>query len=315
VLDRLAWLRPSVLGPEVSRRLVAAAGHVAPAHTVSRVAGLIRLPNLISQVAGTAETVGALLVVVATIEYLSGSRRSPYLSRVFAQDVAWAFFNGPIFGIFIWAAIAGALGRRLDVLQIDLLARLPAGAHLLIYWLLGDFIHYWLHRLEHSWAPLWAFHSVHHSQTEMTFVSTHRFHPVEQLVMNLSMVVPLLVIGIPPSSWIGVTITLWIFDAVQHSALDWTYGRGYALFVSPRFHALHHSIEPRHSNGNYSKILSAWDYLFGTAIRDERPERLGVAGIPPPRTFMAQMLAPFRLLAARAAGDRPSRQTAGVVGK
>jgi sterol desaturase/sphingolipid hydroxylase (fatty acid hydroxylase superfamily) len=116
-------------------------------------------------------------------------------------------------------------------------------------------------------------------------------------MQNLIMVVPLLVMGVPTFSWLPLIVFRSMLEGLQHSAIDWDYGRCYTLFVSPRFHALHHSRDPGQYNGNYSKILSVWDFAFGTAVRAERrPEVLGVAGMPVPRTIGAQMLAPFRQL-------------------
>ena len=44
----------------------------------------------------------------------------------------------------------------------------------------GDFIGYWRHRLEHSqW--LWPSHAIHHSDTEMTWLTLLRFHPINRL--------------------------------------------------------------------------------------------------------------------------------------
>jgi sterol desaturase/sphingolipid hydroxylase (fatty acid hydroxylase superfamily) len=134
----------------------------------------------------------------------------------------------------------------------------------------------------------------------MTFVSTYRMHPLEALLNNLVMVVPLLVLGVPTQHWVAVSAVLLAFDALQHSALDWTYGRAYPIVVSPRFHALHHSTQPQQYNGNYSKILSIWDYMFGTAVwSDRRPERIGVDGMPLPQSLFAQLMAPFQLMGKR----------------
>ncbi len=237
-----------------------------------------------------------LFLIFFVLEHLGRSDQSRYRSRVFRQDVAYAvFYHGGFYTILIWAGIANALEPRLAFLKVDAFAALPAPAHVALYWLLGDFIHYWVHRLEHRWAPLWAIHSVHHTQEEMTFASTFRMHPLEQLLNNLVMVVPLLIIGVPTQSWFLLVVAIQVFDGAQHSALNWTYGRAYFIFVSPRFHALHHSRDPRHYNGNYAKILSLWDFLFGTGIVAERPSQLGVDGLPVPRTLLAQLAAPFRI--------------------
>ena len=300
MIDILRHLRPSLLGAQLSEQLTRLFSLVLPPDSVQHVVQAVRLKELLAGSINTCVFVSALLALFWSLEYFTGTQRSIYRSKVFIQDVVYAlFYHGGFFTILIWAGVANALDSGLGILKIGVLAAWPAPVHWALYWIMGDFIHYWVHRLEHAWAPLWAIHSVHHSQEEMTFISTYRFHPLEQLLQNLVMVVPLLIIGVPTVSWLPLTVGLTLFDAAQHSALDWTYGRGYRVLVSPRFHALHHSTDPRQYNGNYSKILSVWDYLFGTAIQDARPVRIGVDGLPVPRTIGAQLLAPFRMLSGR----------------
>ena len=92
------------------------------------------------------------------------------------------------------------------------------------------------------------------------------------------------------------------FELVQHAELPWRYGRLYPVLVSPVFHSLHHSPERARHDSNYGKILSLWDFLFGTAIRDlPRPERTGVEGLKVPETVMGQLLAPLSVLRDRGA--------------
>jgi len=300
--DLLDPIRPSHLGAELSEWLVLLFGLALPSGSAAAFAETVHLPELIAGVIRAGYLISLLFTIFFGLEHFSKSDQSRYRSRVFRQDVTWAvFYHGGFYTILIWAGIANALEPRLDFLKIEVLAGLPVLAHVGLYWLLGDFIHYWVHRLEHAWEPLWAIHSVHHVQEEMTFVSTFRMHPLEQLLNNLVMVVPLLVIGVPTQSWFLLVIALQIFDGAQHSALNWTYGRAYYVLVSPRFHALHHSTDPQQYNGNYGKIFSLWDFLFGTGIVAERPVRIGVDGLPVPRTLWAQLMSPFRILFGRKA--------------
>ena len=67
--------------------------------------------------------------------------------------------------------------------------------------------------------------------------------------------------------------------------------------MSPRFHAYHHSVEPRQANANYGFLFSCWDYLFGTAVSEERPPaRYGVEGIDMGERLTSHLLNPFRLV-------------------
>ena len=264
-----------------------------------RVAQAIGVDELAHATVATLAWLLALLAVVFLFESLFGPRRSPYTSRTFVQDVLYAlFYQGGFYNALIWTGLVNTLNAQLSFLKVEVLAQLPPLVHLLLYWVAVDFITYWWHRSLHTFKPLWAFHSVHHSQEEMSFITAYRAHPMEQLCQNLIMVVPLLVLGVPTTRWIPLYVAMNLLEGLQHTALTWGYGKAYFLFVSPRFHAVHHSADPRHFNSNYSKILSVWDFLFGTGVyADSVPERLGVDGLPVPRTLGQQFLAPFRILA------------------
>ena len=85
-------------------------------------------------------------------------------------------------------------------------------------------------------------------------------------------------------------------EGLQHSDIRWGYGPLCRFFVSPVFHALHHSTRPDQYTGNYGKILSVWDYAIGTAVEGERPATYGVEGLDVPETLRGQLLAPLQVL-------------------
>jgi sterol desaturase/sphingolipid hydroxylase (fatty acid hydroxylase superfamily) len=81
--------------------------------------------------------------------------------------------------------------------------------------------------------------------------------------------------------------------AIEHSEIPWRFGPLYRLMVSPTFHAFHHSINPEHHNRNFGRMLSVWDYLFGTAVCEQkRPEVYGLEDWKMP-TLMSQLCSPF----------------------
>jgi sterol desaturase/sphingolipid hydroxylase (fatty acid hydroxylase superfamily) len=292
-----AFLGLSELSRELAEGVKAVLRLGVSAATVDDLASRIRLDSLAHATVNTAVLIGGLLAVFFVLERLTTTRPTVYASRIFVQDVLYAFFyQGGLYTILIWSAIANALESRLAFARVEVLVGLPGPLHWILYVVVVDFITYWWHRMLHTWTPMWAFHSVHHAQEDMSFISSYRMHPVEQFGQSLIMVVPLLIIGVPTWRWLPLYVTMLMFEAAQHSALDLTFGRAYALVVSPRFHALHHARDASVYNGNYAKVFSVWDFLFGTAIRAERPDRFGVEGLPAPRTIWAQLLAPIRIL-------------------
>jgi sterol desaturase/sphingolipid hydroxylase (fatty acid hydroxylase superfamily) len=182
-------------------------------------------------------------------------------------------------------------------MKVDLLAQLPPAAGFFLYWIIADFLGYWIHRLQHHNRVLWAFHAVHHAPEQMSFLTSFRLHPIEQLVTNVIMIGPLLVLGIPTVNWLPLVLLQNAFEFAQHSELRWSYGPWYKVMVSPTFHAFHHSTDRAHYDKNFGKILSVWDFLFGTAVQGDRPSRFGIEGTVIPERLSSQLVAPFRIVA------------------
>jgi sterol desaturase/sphingolipid hydroxylase (fatty acid hydroxylase superfamily) len=239
-----------------------------------------------------------LFVFVFFCETRRGTDRSRYLTRNFFNDVLYSlFYRGGVYNVFIGAAVTNALGHRLDFFKIGLLQGLPLPVAAVLAWLTTDFLGYWVHRLQHHSRFLWAFHSVHHSQERMTFLTSYRLHPIEVFISSLMMFIPLLVLGVPTTTWVPLFVLQTGLEFVQHADLDWRYGRLYRVIVSPLFHGFHHSASPDHYNRNFGKVLSVWDFLFGTSVADEaRPQRTGVDGLHMPETISQQFITPFRML-------------------
>ena len=265
-----------------------------------RLADLIRLRELATSLWHAAILPGGFFIGIYLLEVWQGEDRARYRSRHFANDMVYfLFFQGGFYSIFIGAAVVNAVGTRLSFLKFDLLAGLPLPLHYFVYWLVLDFIDYWIHRAKHASTFLWAFHAVHHGQEQMTFGTSWRFHPLEQMAANAVTTIPLLVLGVPTGMWMPLVAAQYAFEAVQHAQLNWRYGKLYPVFVSPVFHAIHHSTDRAHHDKNYAKILSLWDYLFGTAVDAPRPVTTGISGTPIPESLLAQLAAPFRILSSQ----------------
>jgi sterol desaturase/sphingolipid hydroxylase (fatty acid hydroxylase superfamily) len=182
---------------------------------------------------------------------------------------------------------------------MNLLSRVWWPIGLLVYWIAGDFVTYWWHRLQHSVPFLWAFHSVHHSQEQMTAFTASRRHPLETLSMDVIIYFGIFhfILGIPTRGWMPLALAITCLTVLQHAQLDWRLGPLQKILVGPRFHSFHHSSRPEHANSNFGFVFSCWDYLFGTAVPEQaRPTAYGVEGIDIRETIGSQLLTPFRLL-------------------
>ena len=238
-----------------------------------------------------------IFIIVFVVEWITGGKIKRYWSRNFRTDVLYGLlYTGGIYNTILYAPLIAVLAFLVPAGHFRLLDHLPALAGFLAYWLITDFAGYWIHRLYHSSDLLWTFHKVHHAQTELTFVTSFRNHVVEQVVSNIIMFVPAMLLGVPVWYWGPVFLMQNLFEGLQHSDIKWRYGFFYPIVVSPVFHAIHHSPERTRHDSNYGKILSIWDYQFGTMSVGDRPPRYGLAGDSMPLSFTGTLVEPFREL-------------------
>lgn len=260
---------------------------------------LARFPLLLT-LTGAALGLAAVFLVILVFELLAGGNVRRYFSRGFATDICYALvYQGGIYNTLLYAPVFAGIALIMPSWRPELLGQLPTPVGFLIFWIVSDAIGYWIHRWQHSNAFLWCFHSVHHTQTCLTFVTSFRNHLFEQLFVNLLMYVPLMLLGMPKWYWAPAMLIQNVFEGLQHSDLNWRYGKLYPVIVSPVFHAIHHSPERSRHDSNYGKILSVWDSLFGTMSKGERPEKYGLAGVEMPVSFWGTFFAPFGQLRRR----------------
>ena len=154
----------------------------------------------------------------------------------------------------------------------------------LIYLVVFDFLNYWLHRMQHQWAWWWALHAVHHSQRHMTQWTDNRNHLLDDLIQAVLWVFIGQLIGIAPSQFVAVVAVTQLSENFQHANLRVSFGYwGERLYVSPRFHRLHHAIGLGHQSPgkvlgghNFGVLLPWWDMLFGTADFESSVEATGI---------------------------------------
>ncbi len=231
--------------------------------------------------------------------YLCGriSKVSPgqYFSRRFLHDLFfWFYYRLGIHTLVFSYWLFKFVGPLLPAW--NLLGNWPYWPRFLLYYVLADFLSYWFHRLRHKVRFLWAFHTMHHSPERMTFASELRPHPVEMFTAETMMYVPLFLLGAAPNYWAPLAILRAISEVAQHSELPWRFGPLYYVFVSPAFHAVHHSVDKDHHDRNFGVNLSLWDFLFGTGVDEkELPKQYGLPDVKMP-DLKSQLFLPFKMI-------------------
>ncbi|CAN7595249.1 sterol desaturase family protein [Polaromonas sp. LjRoot131] len=158
---------------------------------------------------------------------------------------------------------------------------------LLIYLVVFDFVAYWTHRGQHQVEWWWRLHSLHHAQRQMTMWSDNRNHLIDDILVDTIVVLVAQLIGVQPGQFVAIVAFTQLSESFQHANVRIWFGRiGERLWVSPRFHRLHHSIGIGHETvkaertvlggHNFGVLLPWWDVLFGTANFEQRYDPTGI---------------------------------------
>jgi sterol desaturase/sphingolipid hydroxylase (fatty acid hydroxylase superfamily) len=158
---------------------------------------------------------------------------------------------------------------------------------------LGDFLGYWQHRFFHN-RPLWRFHAIHHSSTELDWLSSVRLHPVNDAIGRLIVAVPLVAAGFNTGVVALYAPFVTFYAIMVHANLNWDYGPLRYAIVSPAFHRWHHASADEGLDKNFAGAFPLWDLMFGTFYMPRRqPTVFGVLD-PVPDGIIGQMIVPFR---------------------
>jgi len=190
------------------------------------------------------------------------------------------------------------LGRKLDASLahgFGPLAAQPPGWIALEMLLVGDLVAYWIHRAFHR-GRLWRFHAIHHSSTQLDWLSSVRLHPVNDMLTRSLQAVVLLTLGFPLVGLAFYVPFLSLFALFLHANVAWSFGPLRYLIASPTFHRWHHTAEDEGLDKNFAGLFPVFDLMFGTFHMPvgRRPERFGIHGQQVPQGFFAQMLWPFK---------------------
>ena len=150
------------------------------------------------------------LIGVSTFFYMLEILRpwrkyQPRFRKDFWMDFFYMFFNFFLFSLVIYNAASNVFVNFFN----DLLASIgitnllafevmtwPLWSHLLIGFVVRDFVQWWTHRLLHRVPALWEFHKVHHSVEQMGFAAHLRYHWMENILYRTIEYIPLALIGI-----------------------------------------------------------------------------------------------------------------------
>jgi sterol desaturase/sphingolipid hydroxylase (fatty acid hydroxylase superfamily) len=180
--------------------------------------------------------------------------------------------------------VAGLETFHLDQWVFGLMGMESALLGFFVYLLVFDFVDYWIHRGQHQISWWWQLHSLHHAQRQMTMWSDNRNHLLDDMLRDSILVGVGLLVGIAPGQFVALVAFTQLSESFQHANLKLWFGSvGERLWVSPRFHRLHHAVGIGHEfpgkvlgGSNFGVLLPWWDMLFRTGNFEKRFDATGV---------------------------------------
>jgi sterol desaturase/sphingolipid hydroxylase (fatty acid hydroxylase superfamily) len=249
-----------------------------------------------------------LVIVFGILErFWPSIPNQPKLRRGLGVDILYWFFTPLVTQILVMIAIALVmlpvyvlLGRSLDLNSIlagyGPVAKIPLWQQGLIVIVLGDFMGYWTHRLNHTITQLWMFHAIHHSAETVDWLTAVRIHPVNDIFSKGIQALPIILLGFSPIAVELYTPILSAYIALIHANVSWNYGPFRYAIASPAFHRWHHEMDKKAWGKNYAGLFPIYDVIFGTFYLplNQQPKEFGIYGEKMTENFIDQMLYPFR---------------------
>jgi sterol desaturase/sphingolipid hydroxylase (fatty acid hydroxylase superfamily) len=150
-------------------------------------------------------------------------------------------------------------------------------------WLALDFAMWLQHWVQHRSSLLWRSHRVHHTDLDVDFSTSLRFHPFEAAWTTLARVLTVGLLGVPVVVALVYEVSLSVVSTLSHSNLDvpervdaWLR----RVIVTSDVHRVHHSAAAERES-NYGSVLTAWDRMLGTYVaQPEKGHRDMELGLP-----------------------------------
>jgi sterol desaturase/sphingolipid hydroxylase (fatty acid hydroxylase superfamily) len=247
-----------------------------------------RLETVLS--AGRAELAAPLLVALVVLtgicERIWPAERRPVLARGHVQDACFLGLHAIVVIPLMTLLSVGAavlISGHAPWIEVRPAEHWPLWLIVPITVVAMDGANWLAHYADHRLGFLWRFHALHHSQEELSVLTSFRAHPLMHTTGFILAAVP--VVALMPTRAIApVVITIYVcIGTLQHANLRWTFGPAGRVLVSPAYHRLHHARDIQQVN--LGVVLTIWDVLAGRArfpARSEASGRTGLDGRPVP---------------------------------
>jgi len=247
------------------------------------------------------------VVVVFSIEQLWPAQRRPLLARGHLLDLGYLLFYALLvvpLVVLIGAGFASLLASAAPWLVLPRMPGVPRWCFVALAVLGIDAVDWLAHFGNHRVTALWRLHAVHHSQEELSILTTYRTHPLVHVSFLIS-AIPILAVESNTVTPAAVLTVYACLGALPHANVRWTYGKLGRIMISPAYHRTHHSATGR-LDINLGTVFPFWDMLSHRAVFPQPGGGAiptGLAGRPIPveqsgprrlaRTILHQLAEPF----------------------
>jgi sterol desaturase/sphingolipid hydroxylase (fatty acid hydroxylase superfamily) len=210
----------------------------------------------------------ALVLVAVVCERIWPAQARPLLAPGHVQDacffLVYAGCAVPIMTL-LRVAFAVLLGTHVHWIEAPWTASWSLWLVVPVTLVAMDAANWLAHWADHRITALWRFHAVHHSQEELSVLSSFRAHPlVHTTGFLLATIAVLLLMGdraVAPG-----LITLYVcLGTLPHANVRWSFGPLGKLVVSPAYHRVHHAVDEP-DGANLGIVLTIWDVLASRAV-------------------------------------------------
>lgn len=187
--------------------------------------------------------------------------------QVWALDVGTSFMFLPFFHDWRGASL-------IDGTAMPLYLAFP------LFLLVRDGTEFFFHVAQHKVGFLWKMHSLHHSDPEMTALTTNRHFWGDQVV-KAATIWPLTTLVISQN---GTMLMLYaiisLYNYFIHAKLKVDFGKWSWVLNCPAYHRRHHSKLQEHYDSNFAPLLPIWDVICRTYRRPDGWPPTGQATAP-----------------------------------
>jgi len=239
----------------------------------------------------------ALFIIFSLLEKIYPLYKQRIFRKYWFTDVTHFFINHflvnigtYLISVFLYVLLFPLVPSTFHIVVLSQ----PAIFQFMEAFLIAQICFYAIHRLSHEIPYLWRFHAIHHSSKELDWLASARLHPLEGVLANIAVGVPLLLLGFTRETFGAYLIFATILPIFNHANTRLKFPILRWIIATPEFHHWHHSNDLAARNKNFSGFPLV-DYLFGTCYlpKDKIPETYGVDDAIP-HSYWQHLVFPFR---------------------